>query len=204
MSEEPRVSGIPILLHGNPSKQISTGPTLSDEELMRATNLGNCEAFDEIVRRHQQRAWAIAYRFLGCPEEARDIVQDAFLRVLAAASRYRPTASFRTYLATIVIRLCLDHAGKRRPIYTDAVPHLPDPSSGAIDSMIVREREAIVRAAMARLPARQRMAVVLKYFESLDYRQIAEVMQVTEKAVDRLLSRGRAMLARSLEDFRET
>jgi RNA polymerase sigma-70 factor (ECF subfamily) len=170
---------------------------------MQAAGSGDCRAFEEIVRRHQQHAWAVAYRFLGCREEAEDIVQDAFIRVLRAASRYHSTAAFRTYLHRIVIRLCLDHAKKRRPVYTDVLPDLPDPTNCVLDSMIGRERVGGIHAALTILPAKQRMAIVLRYFENLSYREIADVMRITEKATDRLLARGRVALAISLTLWRE-
>jgi RNA polymerase sigma-70 factor (ECF subfamily) len=170
---------------------------------MQASGSGDRRAFEEIVRRHQQHAWAIAYRFLGRREEAEDIVQDAFLRLLHAASRYHSTASFRTYLHRIVIRLCLDHAKRHRPVYTDVPPDRRESSSDALDSMVEGERVRGIHAALALLPANQRMAIVLKYFENLSYREIAEVMRITEKATDRLLARGKAALATSLSLWRE-
>jgi RNA polymerase sigma-70 factor (ECF subfamily) len=170
---------------------------------MQAVGSGDRRAFEEIVRRHQQRAWAIAYHFLGRRDEVEDIVQDTFMRVLRAASRYHPSAAFRTYLQRIVIRLCLDHAKRRRPVYTDELPDRADPANGVLDSLIEGERARGVHTALARLPANQRMAIVLRYFENMSYRDIADVMRITEKATDRLLARGKAALADSLSPWRE-
>jgi len=181
----------------------SVGPLLTDDELMQASGSGDCRAFEVIVRRHQQHAWAIAYRFLGCREEAEDIVQDTFMRVLRAASRYHPSAAFRTYLQRIVIRLCLDHAKRRRPVYTDELPDRADPANGVLDSLIEGERARGIHTALALLPANQRMAIVLRYSENMSYRDIADVMRITEKATDRLLARGKAALADSLSPWRE-
>jgi RNA polymerase sigma-70 factor (ECF subfamily) len=179
------------------------GSLPSDDELMQAVGAGDRRAFEEIVRRHEQRAWTIAYHFLGCRDEAEDIVQDAFLRVLGAASRYHPSAAFRTYLQRIVIRLCLDHAKKREPVCVDELPERADPADGALDSLVEGERARVIHMALERLPANQRMAIVLKYFENLSYREIADAMRITEKSTDRLLARGRAALAASLSRWRE-
>ena len=82
---------------------------------------GDLAAFEELVRRNQGGAWALAWRFLGDAAEAQDIVQEAFLRIYKAAPRYRPTAAFRTYLYRVVARLCLDWKAKKRPEYVATV-----------------------------------------------------------------------------------
>ena len=93
--------------------------TPSDEELMLAVGKGDFSAFEQIVLRHQKSAWYAAYRFLGDRTIAEDVAQEALLKILDAAERYRPTAKFRTYLYGVVTRLCLDHARKKQPAYVD-------------------------------------------------------------------------------------
>lgn len=165
---------------------------------MEAAAGGDLEAFEEIVRRHQAWAWRVAYRFLGHEEEAADAVQDAFLRLLDAASRYRRTAGFKTYLYQIISRVCMDRAKKRRPFYVKEVPEISDPSPDAGEVMVHAETGAAVRAALGALPPRQRMAVVFKYYEGLTYADIAGAMGITAKAVERLLDRARKTLQTSL------
>jgi RNA polymerase sigma-70 factor (ECF subfamily) len=152
---------------------------------------GDLAAFEEIVRRHQGWAWSIAYRFLGQADDAEDAVQDAFLRLLDAAGRYRPSAAFKTYFHRIITRLCLDRARKRQPIYMEDVPDTADPGRSADDRIVQAEIVAAVRTALDALPPNQRMAVVLHYYEDLGYREIASAMETTPKAVERLLARGR-------------
>jgi RNA polymerase sigma-70 factor (ECF subfamily) len=94
----------------------------ASEQLMQAVAGGDLSAFNEIVLRHQKLAWGIAYRFLGDRHAAEDIAQEAFLRILDAAPRYKPTAAFPTYLSRIVTRLCLDRARKKRPMPTACQP----------------------------------------------------------------------------------
>lgn len=171
----------------------------NDQELMLKVAKGDLDAFREIVLLHQQSAWRVAYHFLGDASEAEDVAQEAFLKILAAAPRYRPSAAFRTYLYRVVSRLCFDRARKMKPVYTDAPPDVPDgaPSPGA--GALADERGDIVRRAVDALPPAQRMAVVLRYYEELDYRDVASALGITEKAVERLLARGRAILAARLE-----
>ena len=162
-----------------------------DENLMQAVGKGDLHAFEEIVRRYQQTAWKMAYRFLGEHHETEDVVQDAFLKILDAAPRYRPTASFSTYLYCVVSRLCLDRSRKRRLHYTDELPDVPDPGPNAVELAVGWERHRAVRDALNALPAKQRMAIVLQYYEELGYAEIAQALATTEKAVERLLARGR-------------
>jgi len=173
----------------------------SDEELMLAVGRGDLAAFGEIVSRHQATAWNLACRFLGDAAAAEDVAQDAFLRILDAAPRYRPTASFRTYLHQVVVRLCLDHARRKRPASWEgnAVPDAPSPSP--LDALVSAERDAAIRRAVEALPANQRMAVVLRYYEGMASREAAEAMGTTPKAVERLLARAREALGAALEGF---
>ena len=176
---------------------------IRDEQLMLRVAEGDLDAFNELVRRHQQTAWRIALRFLGDPTEAEDIAQEAFLRILAAASRYKPSATFPTYLYSVVARLCIDHTRRKRPVFTNTLPETVDPSPGPATALIQKDRDALVRKALDTLPARQRMVVILKYYEGLRYDEIARAMGTTVKAVERLLGRARCALKSSLLYLRE-
>jgi len=176
---------------------------LSDEELMRAVGSGDLNAFEQIVLRHQKSAWYIAYRFLGDRTTAEDVAQEAFLKILDAAERYRPTARFRTYLHSVVTRVCLDHARKKQPAYVEDLSAVSGPSPSPPDAVGSQERDEAVRKALNTLPPNQRMAVVLRYFEGLSGREIAAAMQVSVKGVERLLARARRALEVLLEEFFE-
>ena len=170
---------------------------------MLAVAQGDMNAFGVLVHRHQQAAWSVAYRFLGDRTEAEDVAQDAFLRILEAAPRYKPTASFQGYLYRIVARLCLDRVRKHRPMHVAEVPHPTATEPDASARMASQERDAAVAAALAGLPPNQRMAVVLRYFEGLNLQDIAAMMDTTVKSVERLLARGREALAPLLADLAE-
>ena len=174
-------------------------PTPTDEDLMLAAGRGDMSAFGEIVRRHQTSAWRAAYRLLGDAAEAEDAAQDAFLKILDAAPRYRPTASLRTYLYRVVTRLCLDRLQKKRPIYVDRLPPSASDDPGPPDVLARQEDEQAMRRALDALPARQRAAVILRHFEHLSYQEIADAMGASVKAVERLLARGRDTLEVSLK-----
>ena len=173
----------------------------SDEELMQAVQQGDLFAFEQIVLRHQTSAWNIACRFLNDPTEAEDVAQEAFLRVLKAAARYRPTARFQTYLLQIVARLCLDRVRKKRPVYIDQFPKQVVEGKTPNGLLLQNERHRLVRQALDQLSPPQRLALILRYDEELSYQEIATLLRTTPKAVERSLARGRAALAVLLPDW---
>ncbi|NOX25115.1 MAG: sigma-70 family RNA polymerase sigma factor [Deltaproteobacteria bacterium] len=173
-------------------------PIPHDKQLMEATARGDLEAFGEIVLRHQRFVWGIAYRFFGDKSAAEDLAQETFIRILQAAPRYKPSADFRAYLYRIVSRLCIDKARVKRPILMDTLPEMVDDSPTPAAVLLARERETTIRQALDNLPPRQRLAVILKYYEGLPYADIAQTLGITVKAVERLLGRARAALRSAL------
>ena len=167
---------------------------LSDQQLMQAVAGGDLDAFNELVLRYQGLAWKTAYRFLGDAMEAEDIAQEAFLKLLAAAPRYRPQAAFRTYFYQILTHLCIDRTRKRHPVSMDQAPETVDLSPGPAEKLIEKERSAQVRAALDTLPANQKAAMILRHYEGLSYAEIARILGLTSKAVERLISRAMTSL----------
>ncbi|MHC1744170.1 MAG: sigma-70 family RNA polymerase sigma factor [Syntrophobacteraceae bacterium] len=161
---------------------------------MGAVSTGDIAAFDEIVHRYRDLAWRVAFRFLGDSMESEDAAQDAFLRILDAASRYRPTASFRTYFYRVLINCCIDRTRKRHSTTTGNIPDVADPSLSPSEVFIERERAAHVRTALDALPPNQKAAMILKHYEGLRYVEIARILTVSPKAVERLISRARSSL----------
>lgn len=186
-----------------------------DAALMRRLADGDMSALGQLVRRHQDRVRAVAYRMTLHWDMADDIAQEAFLRVYRAAPGYQPSASFSTWLYRIVVNLCLDAAKKPKPVALadDAPsgvapdPRSPAPSRGdgaAADALLIeQEKLAAVRRAVAALPDRQRMAVVLHRFEGLDHAHIAETTGWSVSAVESLLVRAYAQLRQQLGQWQD-
>ncbi len=172
----------------------------SDEELMMDVAQGDLAAFEQLVRRHQTSAWNVAYRLLRDADDSDEVAQEAFLRILRAADRYRPTAAFRTYLYRIVTRLCHDRHRKMRPSTCPAPDDEHSPAPSPMDNAIASEERQAVQETLATLPVKQREAIVLRYYENLSYAQIGEIVNTTPKGVERLLARGRAALAARLSE----
>ena len=145
----------------------------------------------------------MAYRFTGDAAEAEDLAQEAFLKILDAAPRYSPTATFRTYFYRILTRLCIDHRRKKRPSLADPFPNTPDITPSASAQADRAERDAMIQAALNSLPAEYRMALVLRYFEGLSGAEMAEAMGRSAKAVERLLARARESIEPQLRRFLE-
>lgn len=179
----------------------SAGPAMvNDQQLMMRAAEGDMDAFEELVSRHQQSALNVAYHFLSDHALAEDIAQEAFLRVLAGAARYRPLASFRTYLFSVIWHLCVDLRRKKVPRPLESLPPRESDAEGPADAALRDERRAIVAAAVGQLPSRQRMALVLKHYENLSYEEIARTIGCSVRAVDALLVRAKRKLREALRD----
>jgi RNA polymerase sigma-70 factor (ECF subfamily) len=168
----------------------------ADDALLRAHLAGDTRAFDELVRRHRDRLWAVALRTLGDPDEAADALQDALLSAYRAAGRFRGDAAVTTWLHRIVVNACLDRVRRRA-----ARPTVPleqaAPASAAVPAADV-ETALDVRAALHRLPVEQRVAVVLVDMRGYPVAEAAAILGVPEGTVKSRCARGRARLAAHL------
>jgi RNA polymerase sigma-70 factor (ECF subfamily) len=170
----------------------------SDEALMARVAGGDEQAFRTLARRHAPRAVALARRILGNGADAEDVAQDAMLRVWTNAPRWKPLASFRTWLTRIVVNLCLDRKRKVPFAALEAAGNVVDPAPDAAAQRETRETERIIALAITALPDRQRAAIVLTYREGLSNGQTAEVLDTTVKAVETLLVRAKQSLRGAL------
>jgi len=161
---------------------------------MQAVAEGDLDAFNELILRYQDLAWKMAYRFIGDAMEAEDVAQESFLKTLEATRRYRPTATFRTYFYRILTHLCLDRTRKKQLTSINDIPEAMDPSLSPDESLIEKERRAQIRTALDALPPNQKAAMILRHYEGLSYTEIAQILGVTPKAVEGLISRARASL----------
>jgi len=170
----------------------------NDEELMLAAAGGDMEAFAELVRRHEKGALNVAFRLLSDEHRAQDVVQEAFLRVLQTAPRYRPSAKFRTYLYRILTRICIDHYRRRKAQPSEDLAQVAGDGERPSEIIMRQERADSVRAAIEALPVRQRTALVLQHYEGLSYEEIAQALDCSVRAVDSLLVRAKANLKEQL------
>ncbi len=166
-----------------------------DAELLDRLAIGDQAAFRQLVERHIDRAYALALRIIGNSSDAEDVVQDIMLKVWTHRARWQPgRAKFSTWLYRVVSNRCIDLCRKPRSENVDAVAEVADARPDA--SMIIErgQVQALLEAAMQRLPEQQRLAMILSYHESMSNSHIAEVMETTVAAVESLLKRGRQQL----------
>jgi RNA polymerase sigma-70 factor (ECF subfamily) len=169
-------------------------PGKSDEELMTAVAGGDHGAFRLLVARYQGAIWRAAWRYTGNPEDARDICQMVFLKLYETGSRYRITAAFKTYLFRITNNVCIDHYRKKRPAAGVDSAETPDTAPLPDERHDERERDRELNNAIGVLPERQRRAMTLRYEADLPVKEIASIMGITPKAVERLLAHAREVL----------
>lgn len=181
-------------------EELAAEQDVRDRALVSAHLAGDPQAFDALVRLHQQRMWAVALRTLRDPEEAADAVQDACLSAFRSAATYRGEARVSTWLHRIVVNACLDRA--RRRAVRPTVPLPEQPPADPRDRLAERETGLEVEKALATLPDDQRLALVLVELEGLSVAEAAEVLQVPEGTVKSRCFRGRARLALQLGHLR--
>ncbi len=178
-----------------------------DAQLLLRSADGDTGAFDALVDRNRRRVINLIYRQVGDADEAEDLAQEAFVRLYMAQGRYRPTARFSTFLHRIVVNLCLNEARRRRRRPAAPVEEIAaEPVSTGHGPEELAQRAELatqVMTALQSLPDSQRMAVVLSRYGELSYRDIADAMDCSVKAVEGLLHRAGQTLARRLADYLE-
>lgn len=173
-----------------------------DEDLVRRVGQGDPAAIQAMVARKLPRMLALAYRMLGDLAEAEDVAQEALLRAWKQAPKWKPgQAKFDTWLHRVGLNLCYDRLRRRREVPTDTPPDRPDDGPAPDRGIIAAQTGARVEAALARLPERQREAIILCHYQELTNIEAASLMSVSVDALESLLSRGRRGLRQTLADL---
>jgi RNA polymerase sigma-70 factor (ECF subfamily) len=156
-----------------------------DAELVRLAQAGDREAFDEIVRRHQRQVYQLCYRFTGNHEDASDLAQDVFVRAYRALAGFKAQSAVATWLYRIGVNVCLNRkALKRLPLDPMPLSEPADTRAEAADAAVLRdERARDVRAAIARLPNKQRATLILRTYQDLPHDEIAAILGSSVGAV---------------------
>jgi RNA polymerase sigma-70 factor, ECF subfamily len=188
----------------------------SDEfALIRAAQRGDQDAFEQLVRAHDQNVLRMAFNVLHSQEDARDVYQEAFLRVHRNLPKFRFDCSFSTWLYRIVANLCLDQI-RRRKVRKEESPSV-DTRSGEVDrfQFVPEERANVdpqrqlmsaevnsrIQEVLGQLTPRERIVFEMRHYQGMRLRAIGEALGVTEEAAKNCLFRATQKMRSALVDF---
>ena len=175
-------------------------PATADlDQLVEAARHGDHEAFEELVRRTHADTFALARRLVSDDDDAQDVVQEAYLRAFRSIKKFRGDAQFSTWLYRITANCASTHLGRRRRHHHDELDEevaVPDPQpdhdpAAACEATLLRDR---LEAAIAELPPRLRVVVVLRDIYDMNHAEIAEELDISESAAKVRLHRARRKL----------
>lgn len=190
-------------------------PKLDEASLIRAVQRGDQDAFEQLVRAYDQSVLRLAVNLLRSQEDARDVFQEAFLRVFRSIDSFRFDCSFHTWLYRIVTNICLDYLRKRKVRKEE--PAVVDTPEGPLDRMNDFEEEAAhadpernmwnrqlsqrIEGALGGLTPRERMVFELRHYQGLRLRNIGEILGTSEEAAKNCLFRATQKMRAMLGDF---
>jgi len=186
----------------------------TDAEVMLRVKAGDQSAFDFLVQKYRRPLVSFMYRMARNTAAAEDLAQEVFLRVYRSRQSYEATAKFTTWIYRIATNLAVNHARdtrKERPEVTLSLDE-PDEETGttmdvadatmtAEEALVRRERLAAIRSKVEALPERQKLAVIMHKYQQMDYKQIADVLKLSESATKSLLFRAYETLREQLKEF---
>jgi RNA polymerase sigma-70 factor (ECF subfamily) len=194
--------------------ETSAAAERTDADVMLAVAAGDEAGYTYLVGKYNRQIIHFLYRMVHNEAVAEELAQEVFLRVYRSRESYRAEAKFSTWLYRIATNLAVNHARDTRNERTAQTLELdaPDSESGSTPEvadddpnveqrMLREERMAAIRAQVAALPERQRMAVLMHKYQEMDYRQIGEVLKLSESATKSLLFRAYQTLRDTLKDF---
>jgi RNA polymerase sigma-70 factor (ECF subfamily) len=184
---------------------------LTDAEIMLRVKAGDDSAFEHLVEKFRRPLVGFLYRMARNHAVAEELAQEVFLRVYRSRKTYRASAKFTTWMYRIAVNLAVNHARDSRnrrgevsldePKEGGAAFEVADGELTAEQNLLRRERRRAIRSQVEALPERQRLAVVMHKYQGLDYRQIAQVLKLSESATKSMLFRAYETLRESLKEF---
>lgn len=158
---------------------------LSEAALIEACVAGRSGAFDLVVERHRRSVYQLCCRFVGNHEDASDLSQDVFLRAFRGLRNFKGESSLGTWLYRIGVNVCLNRVSAKTPVNEpiDQHQHVDDRSESPRDLVLRGERAMQVRAAITRLPRKQRAALILRMYHEMSHQEIAETLGSSVGAV---------------------
>lgn len=176
----------------------------SDDALLALYARGAAVAARELVRRLAPRVLRTCRRLLQDEAEAEDVTQEAMLRLWQMAPDWQTgVAQVSTWLHRVAVNLCTDRLRKRRGVALDSIEEPDDPAPSVVEQLMDQDRQKALETALAILPERQRVAVVLRHLDGMSNPEIAQTMGIGVEAVESLTARGKRKLAELLSMKRD-
>jgi RNA polymerase sigma-70 factor (ECF subfamily) len=178
----------------------------SEAELLASAQGGNLFAFEEVVRRYQRRVYSTALRIVRRHDVADDVTQEAFIRAHRALGSYDRARPFGPWICRIAANLAINHVrspqAREEEMDEGALAERPAAAAdGPLSSMLESEARSVLEEAVAGLPAEQRAVFVLRTYEDLSYKEIAESLDLSVGTVMSRLSRAREKLRAALAGY---
>ena len=199
---------------GNLALPMGVAESYTDAEVMLRVKAGDQSAFDYLVQKYRRPLVSFMYRMARNTAVAEDLAQEVFLRVYRSRETYEASAKFTTWLYRIATNLAVNHARDTRHERPEVTVSLdePDEETGttldvadgtvsAEEALVRRERMMAIRSRVEALPERQRLAVIMHKYQQMDYKQISEVLKLSESATKSLLFRAYETLREQLKQF---
>ncbi|MGI9371727.1 MAG: RNA polymerase sigma factor [Hyphomicrobiales bacterium] len=175
--------------------------TPTDAMLLKRVRDGDERAFEQLAAFHFQAAWRVAARVLRNDGEAEDVAQEALLKVWQNPPDLDSEASLRPWVLRVASNGAIDRLRKKKPdLLGDALPERNDPAPRADNKLVADDATGQVQDAIENLPERQRLALVLTYYEGLPNKDAAKALEVSVDALESLLSRARRALKAALSE----
>jgi len=189
-----------LLQCSNTMKKLSGWPLLeyTDTDLVSAARAGDTAAFDQLILRHQERVFAVAYHILGNADDAADVQQEAFVQAWTKLRGFRGEASFSTWLHRIAVNICLSKRRRSRPTCELDSDDVLAQHPGQSDCEQRLVNGVVVRQLLAQIPANQRAVLVLREVEGMSVGEVAEATGSSVEAVRKQLWRVRKLFGKLL------
>ena len=186
-------------------RQADTMAEADDATLVERCLAGEAAAFDLLVERHRRQVYHVCYRFTGNHEDASDLAQDVFLRAFRALRTFKGRSSFGTWLYRVATNVCLNRVAAARPPVEpiDGREHEDVRGEQPDEAVLRHERAGTVRAAIARLPRKQRATMILRMYHELPHDQIASILGSSVGAVKANFFHALANLKKLLQESGE-
>lgn len=178
-------------------------PVETELELIKQAQQGDRRAFGQLVRRHREGAVNVVYRMCGDADLAEEAAQEAFIRAWTNLPRYKPRSPFRNWLYRIATNVAVDALRSQKETVDVESVDVPDTESGPEVLTEVRERGERVRQAVLDLPPASRAVVVLREYEDLSYKEIADTLGIPIGTVMSRLNYARTLLRQTLTPYME-